>query len=322
MVIVMRILSMSGFVPEQICDTIRFTGYLGRHSISHYCDYASDYISQILEDDSIDGAVYPKSCDSCRVITSYLENSGKFLHQIRVPAREDEGAAAYFAASIRAYQTELEKYFQIEIPEASIRERADMIAERNRRVRLKYDSLLEGASYFSYLSQIHRMLQQPLAEQEVEAPPPEKRARGIPIYLIGSFVGDLAVIGKMEEIGLKIVGDNITESKRLFSVKELDGRGDIYGQIARSILGNSLSPTQDDFSTVLARDMEEIRERGAKGVVFLIQKYCEAYDYLYYIYKRELDRLGIPVLRLSVSGTVNMQVRALALETFADMLQG
>lgn len=31
----MKLLSMSGFVPEQICDIIRFTKYKGERSITH-----------------------------------------------------------------------------------------------------------------------------------------------------------------------------------------------------------------------------------------------------------------------------------------------
>ena len=73
----MRILSLSGFVPEQICDVVRFTQYEGDYKISHYCGYVSDYISQVLNDASIDGAVFPKSCDSSRVISSYLSNKSE-----------------------------------------------------------------------------------------------------------------------------------------------------------------------------------------------------------------------------------------------------
>ena len=33
----MNILALSGFVPEQICDTVRFTRYTGDRNITHYC---------------------------------------------------------------------------------------------------------------------------------------------------------------------------------------------------------------------------------------------------------------------------------------------
>ena len=83
----MKILSMSGFVPEAICDTVRFNGFKGDAGFSHYCTYASDYISQVLSDDTIDGAVFPKTCDSSRSISSYIGESGKFVYPLAVPVQ-------------------------------------------------------------------------------------------------------------------------------------------------------------------------------------------------------------------------------------------
>ena len=62
-------------------EEIRFTGYTGERNIAHYCGYAADYISQVMNDRDIDGAVFPKTCDSTRTLTSYLSGSGKFCFQ-------------------------------------------------------------------------------------------------------------------------------------------------------------------------------------------------------------------------------------------------
>ena len=43
---VMRILALSGFVPEHICDIVRFTGFDGEYNIAQYCGYAADYMEQ------------------------------------------------------------------------------------------------------------------------------------------------------------------------------------------------------------------------------------------------------------------------------------
>ena len=81
----MNILSMSGFIPEHICDTVRFTQYSGERNIASYCGYASDFISQVMGDKNIERRI-SQSCDSSRIIGSYLDTCGKFLHQINVPA--------------------------------------------------------------------------------------------------------------------------------------------------------------------------------------------------------------------------------------------
>ena len=107
----MNILSFSGFIPEQICDTVRFISYRGEHRISHYCGYAADYISQVLQDNRYDGAVFPRSCDSSRVISSYLSDCGKFMYQLHIPARQDKLAVQFLAANIRTYQQAVEEHY-------------------------------------------------------------------------------------------------------------------------------------------------------------------------------------------------------------------
>ncbi len=68
----MHILSLSTLIPEQICDTERFFGYEGKQRISHYCEYAAEFIARVLEDDTIDGAVFPRTCDSSRTLKNYI----------------------------------------------------------------------------------------------------------------------------------------------------------------------------------------------------------------------------------------------------------
>lgn len=313
----MRILSMSGFVPEHICDTVRFTQYTGDRNISHYCGYASDFISQVMMDDSIDGAVYPKSCDSTRIITSYLSCSGKFLHQINVPAFSAAGAEDFFAASIRQYKEALEENYKISIHD--VEKRSQLINTRNNSIRKTYENISE-LSYTNYLEHIHEMLKCPLVNQKWKGKiqtriPTDKR-----VYIIGSFLSNTRIPLIMEEVGLTVVGDTLPESGRLVSMLPVESTGDIYKGVARSILSARLSPTQNDFQNILKADLSEIKRKLVRGVVFIMQKYCEPYEYLYSTYKSELDSLGIAALKLSLSDTEDHRKAAIALEAFADTL--
>lgn len=324
----MKLLSMSGFVPEQICDTVRFMAYNGTHKIPHYCGYAADFLSQVLEDEGIDGAVFPHSCDSCRIMPDYLADSGKFIHQIAVPARQDGLAADFLAHSIKQYQRALEKHYGIRIRD--IPERIALLNERNRRIRELYDGLKERP-YGAYIEFIHKLLRLPLSEQlafgrsacaqkdDVRASL-EQQARQKPVYLIGSFLSNTDMASGIEAFGMKIVGDNLTESKRLFSAATVCLDGDPYRNIAQSILGNQLSPTQDHFEELIHSDLGEIKRKQVEGVIFITQKYCEPYDYLFSVYKKVLDHEGIPSLHLTLADTADHKKSALALESFRDIL--
>lgn len=313
----MRILALSGFVPEQVCDTVRFTQYKGDRNIKNFCGYVSDYISRVLRDESIDGAVYPKSCDSTRNITSYLSDTDKFHFQINVPVYGSEGAEEYFAASVRAYKEAVEGYYGIRIDD--MEQRIDAIERRNALIRKQYEDL-EGCSYAVYLNNIHDMLQKPLFEQEPEGKTTSRNKTGKRVFLAGSFLSNTGIAEKIEEAGLTVAGDAFPESGRLASMKSERVYSDPFLQTASSILSMRLSPTQNSFRTIIGRDLEEIRNKDIKGVIFITQKYCEAYDYLYSVYKDAIEGAGLSILHISLNDTEDDMKAGLALEAFADII--
>ncbi len=312
----MNILSLSGFIPEQICDTVRFTGYSGNISISHYCQYASDYISQVLYDNSVDGAVFPKSCDSTRIIKSYLGETDKFVYQLPVPARIDEYAIDYFANQIKSYKQAIEAHYGFEITD--IADRIETINRRNKELKMLYENL-EMISYYDYLQGIHKMLTKPLMEQSTPQVK-EKKSDGKRVFLIGSFLTSENVLNVIENSGFKVVGDNLPESGRLANRKPCEIAGDIYINIAKNILSSRLSPTQNNFSEIIKDDINEIKSKKAQGVIFLTQKYCEAYDYLYSVYEKKLNSEGIKSIKISLTNSEGSKKFELALEAFADMI--
>jgi benzoyl-CoA reductase/2-hydroxyglutaryl-CoA dehydratase subunit BcrC/BadD/HgdB len=311
-----KILSLSGFVPEYITDIVRFTHYNGTKRISHFCGYVADYISQVQSDTSVDGAVFPRSCDSCRVLPDYLSACKKFIHQINIPARQDEAAIRFFASCIQNYHKAVERHYGVLI--SDIAERTERINERNRKIFTLYESIADF-SYSGYLENIHDMLTKPLTEQTVLTP--QKSSKGDKtVFLVGSFLSDLSVVKSIEKAGLQIAGDNLTESKRLFSTPAVKPEGDIYRNIAASLLNSRLSPTQNNFSAILEADIDEIKKKDIDGVIFVTQKYCEPYDYLFASYKRMLNEHNIPVLRIVLTDTADNKRAEMAIETFADIL--
>jgi benzoyl-CoA reductase/2-hydroxyglutaryl-CoA dehydratase subunit BcrC/BadD/HgdB len=308
---------MSGFIPEQIVDTVRFTQYSGGQRISHYCGYAADFISQVLEDDEIDGAAFPHSCDSCRVLPDYLSEGRKFVYPLYIPARQDSYAADFFAKSIYSFKSAVERYYGITIRDVS--ERIALVNKRNRKISALYEHIAE-CSYADYLRSIHFMLKQPLAEQTPPQSVSNRKSDGIGVFLVGSFLANVDLAAAIENAGLRVVGDNITNSKRLFSAPPVNTSGDIFRNIAESLLNNRLSPTQDNFSEILRSDLDEMKRKNVKGVIFVTQKFCEPYDYLFLSYQQMLDENGIPALRLVQANSTDRKRSDFSLEAFRDIL--
>lgn len=315
----MNICSFSGFIPEQICDTVRFISHSGDYPISHYCGYASDFIARVRQDPDVDGAVFPRSCDSCRAMAGYLADCRKFIYQLHVPARRDDSAVQYLAADIRRYQRSVEEYYGVTITD--IPERTAMINARNCAISKLYENLPD-ISYNAYLNTLHNLLQTPLYKQSVPDNLPGKNSGGKRVYLIGSLLCNTDIVSSVERAGLSVVGDRLTESKRWFSAPEVPAEGNLYENIAKSILYNCVSPTQDCFDAILEEDMREIRDKRVQGVIFVTQKFCEPYDFLFQPYKRMLDGQDISVLHITLSGSAERQNFDTRIESFADILKG
>lgn len=313
----MKILSMSGFVPEAICDTVRFNGFKGDAGFSHYCTYASDYISQVLSDDTIDGAVFPKTCDSSRSISSYIGESEKFVYPLAVPVVRSYDAISYYAYVIRDYKTAVEAHYGISISEDEIYDRFRMVEARNASINSLYESLADGLSYSSYINAIHENFTKPLAEQKIET---SGQSAGIPVFLLGSYMTNAGIVDSAEKNGLRITGDDLPESnriaKRAFPVVE-----DIYQLVALQVLSSRTSPTQNSYSDRIKETMKEIGKKGCRGVLVVTQKYCEPYDYYYSVLKKALDDSGIPSLKLELDGSLDQNLHEAELGAFASMLE-
>lgn len=316
----MRILALSGFIPEQICDVVRFTGYEGEYNIAQYCGYAADYISQVINDDSIDGAVFPKSCDSSRIIGSYLTDTDKFIYQINVPARQDEFAIEYFAEILKNYSKALEDYYKMSLTTENIIKRIELLNDRNTSIKMAYDRL-ENISYYNYLSKIHKILSVPLGKQDFNMEMISNETTDKRVYIVGSFLANTDIAKTIEELGMTVVGDNLPESGRLAVSKPVCPQGeDVYRYIADSILRNRLSPTQDNFAAILESDFEEMQSKGVRGIIYISQKYCEPYDYLFSVYKKMADERNINIVRLSLADSKDSGKMNLELEAFSDLL--
>lgn len=315
----MKILGLSNFIPEHICDIEHFWGNDQAQDISHFCRYVSEYIARAKMEQDVDGLVFPKSCDSSRIIANYLSDTDKFLYQLTIPSHCDTDTIVYMANQLQLFQEKVERYYGIKID--NISERITNIENRNEQLKKVYDSLDEY-TYESYIKFIHNIMNQSLNQEvEIDYNQLEKKEKASKkVFLIGSTLCNLELIKTIEEMDLSIVGDNLPESGRLVSTPKISTDGNIYYNIAKTMLERRMSPTQNDFSSIVTRDIEEILEKNVEGVIFVTQKYCEAYDYLFYIYEKEMKKMGIPILKLDQSTDANIGREQMKLEVFRETL--
>jgi benzoyl-CoA reductase/2-hydroxyglutaryl-CoA dehydratase subunit BcrC/BadD/HgdB len=174
----------------------------------------------------------------------------------------------------------------------------------------------QALSYSEYIGQINIMLSHPLTDWRKYAPAPKNSFfAGKKVYVVGPFLEDVAMLCHIEKAGLQIVGDNLTNSKRLLWSDYVFDKKTIFSDIAAHILKYQVSPTSNRFAVTWDKDFAEIKSKNVQGVIFIHPKFCEPYDYLFAMYSQRLENEGIPTLCVN-TGNENISM----LEAFSEMI--
>jgi benzoyl-CoA reductase/2-hydroxyglutaryl-CoA dehydratase subunit BcrC/BadD/HgdB len=304
-----KILYISNYVPEEIVDLLRFEVFDPVLRIDHFCTYVLNFISRIIYDDSIDGGVFANSCDSIRTARELTANrTDKFIHQIKHPFIFSEESLQFYASEIQLFKEHFESHFNTIITESEIEKRIQMLDERNCFIRKHYDEL-QLISYYNYLEALNNSLVSPLDEWEEKldicypACFGEKK-----VFLVGPYLCDLSIIQTIEENNGNIVGDDLTNSKRYFTSLQLPvdiKTKDVYEEVALRNLSRFPSPSMSQFHSIIEKNMEEIKRKEVRGVIFVYQKDCEPHEYIYPLFKKSLDEDNIPSLKIQIENKLS-----------------
>jgi benzoyl-CoA reductase/2-hydroxyglutaryl-CoA dehydratase subunit BcrC/BadD/HgdB len=128
----------------------------------------------------------------------------------------------------------------------------------------------------------------------------------------------------IDRLGGRVVDDNLCVGRRYFADSLPPGRGETpLGTIARRTLTRTACPCKQGGADQRADDVvARVREGDARGVVFLVQRFCDPHYFdLPHLHVR-LEREGIPHLVLETgeetSGLGQAETR---LQAFLEMVQ-
>lgn len=320
-----NILYLSNYVPEEIVDLLRFNVFEPVLRIDNFCTYVLNFISRVIHDDNIDGGVIPNSCDSIRAARELTTNrTDKFIHQIKHPIIFSGDSLQHYASEIRFFKNHYESYFNTAITENEIKKRIRMLEERSCFIRKLYGDLWR-ISYYSYLEALNTSLASPLEEWKEKLDIHYPACRGKKrLFLVGPYLGDLSIIRTIEENNGNIVGDDLTNSKRYFTPGRLPVEikpRDVYETVALRNLTRFPSPSMNRFHYIIEKNLEEIKQKEVKGVIFVYQKYCEPHEYIYPLLKKTLDKNNIPSLKIQIENKLSQGDKFdVSIGTFLNMI--
>ncbi len=330
--------------PEPMPETPASDSHLQNYA----CSVARRLTDFILSDagGAIDGVFMYNACDTLRNLPEILEHGTRAagrplpVHRVHMPMvgcgqEQDVDTAGFiadeFAGLIQALETTYGVVFSAERFEKSIRRfetirdlcrQLDMAAAQGRIPFADFVRVVHRTWWMSAAAQVD-FLTGVLAETREVSPEPVTRKITGRVLLSGILPPPVPVIEAIEGAGLAIAGNDIATLYRAYAKMPAPAAdpGRYYHQFYREHFPcPTLLYTADErFDTLL----DLIRRRGASGVIFAGEKFCE-YEYFEYPYlENRLKAEGIHTLRLEIAmADASISALRTRIEAFAEMVGG
>lgn len=263
----------------------------------------------------VDGMVFHSICDPARNLASvYTRNFPdmmiEYIHfpqNMTSPATED-----YLLAEYQRLKAAYETLSGTTVTDESLRRSISLYNEQRMLMRELYRIRMENPQNLStvesyVLTRIGTLLppeehiailKEALTDIRQRNERPKDRIR---VVLEGSFCEQppLELIEGLEAAGCYILDDDFLLGWRLFS-EDITLEGDPMRNLARAYIHKSVySGVKHDTREPKSKHLiDKVKETGASAVLILVAKFCEPALFDYALYRRALEKEGIPHLYL------------------------
>jgi len=138
--------------------------------------------------------------------------------------------------------------------------------------------------------------------------------------LVGPALADPILFEVIAEAGGRVGGDLLDLGERYFAVDAFEN-GDPLAALADRLLGLVPTPTKHHSQrTRAAHLLSLVRERGARGVIFARQKFCDPHGFDYVQLIHSLDKVGVPHLLVELEQASQAGQLRTRVEAFVEMV--
>ena len=304
----------AGMLPVQLIED-RDARYEAKSGILPFlCGMSKNLAGQIASNafDYLDGVMVSTVCDTNRHMVDIWVHQRAFPNQwlVRAPAKDDEGAVNFFANELRRLAAELGAVSGTPVTDDRLRESIARFNENRALLRRFYDArptadvsaedaVYVFASALTTPVEEHNALMRELLASLASAPP-----RSEPKLMLSALNIPMAldVIRMAEKYGATVVTDDFTHNAR-YGSGEVQTDGDPFRALARGYLRRVPAPGLYPIEGRAAGIRDAMERAGARGLIYLIQLYCDAYALEYAVLKERFDRWKLPHLRLEAEAT-------------------
>jgi benzoyl-CoA reductase subunit C len=331
-----ELIHAAGNLPLRLMGTPTKISHASLHLPSYCCHLIKSSLESLLQGelDFLQGVIFSHSCDSMQGLSDIWAHQRRLpIHfNLMIPTNLDsEHSPPYLKAEMERFKEFLESHSGKITPQRMkasiqlfnrIREKLAEIYTRRREgltqlpgsflaqiIRAGY--LMDRQRYLELLNELLNVLPEKTEESE----------NLIPVYLAGNMTHSDSYFSIIEEAGAMVVQDDLCSGARTLRLMVPENL-DPMEALTQRYFTSFFCPTkhvgdQAHVETLLG----DVQKSGARGVIFLLYKYCEAHYFDYPDLKVALESKGIPTLLLDVEDpSYSLGQLKIRIQAFVEML--
>jgi benzoyl-CoA reductase/2-hydroxyglutaryl-CoA dehydratase subunit BcrC/BadD/HgdB len=331
-----ELIHAAGAFPFRLTGTPNTMSHVQAHLPPHCCHLVKSSLESLLQGDLdfLKGIVFSHTCDAMQGLADIwaLQRRTPLQFNLMMPSRLDSGLSRDFLkAEIERFKNFLESNVGKIHPQPLIA--SVQLFNRIRKTlqgiydqRLKWHAQVTGTDFArivraGYLMDRQRYLD--LLNDLLHSLPEETGGSEnlIPIFLSGNMTHFEPIFSLIEEAGAIIVQDDLCSGARFFNLMVQEDIDPMDG-LTNRYFTSFLCPTKHKGPYAhIEKLLREVQTSGAKGIIFLLYKYCETHYFDYPDLKQALESKGIPTLLLEVEDpSYSIGQLKIRIQAFVEML--
>jgi len=331
-----EIIHAAGFMPVRIHGGTITVEKAGALVPNFVCPYMRTSLERAMRGEYkyLSGVIQGYTCDiSCGMMNIWAENSGlKTFHTVPLPYNTNDSARDFYRKTLSELIDKLNAAGG-KFDMASLDRSLDLYAEiRKNLLRLHelrrqniftppardFYTIMEAGFCTPPEEYLEHLIELVDEVEKLKSNP----VGGVPVLVSGSIVEQMWIFDLLEAAGGRVVADDLCNGRRFCDPN--DGQGaDPLDRLIDRYMHRFPCPARSIVDDRVPRVKQLVEESGAKGVIFLFQKFCTPHLADYPALSAALRDDGIAVLPIEMdeSGNIEGQLKT-RFGAFFEMING
>jgi bcr-type benzoyl-CoA reductase subunit C len=328
----LEVLHAAGLTPVRLLGLSSTISRANAHLPGFCCALARGVTERMLSGELrfLKGVLFAHTCDTMQCVADIWRMSTPpfaVLHFSLPTVLDQTAALGYTLAELRRLAGALAPYSESPLTEDALRASVVLYNQQRQLLSRLYAQRERMTVEQLWLLTISGMLM-PVQEHNVllrsvlQVLEDDALARrdGPALWLIGAVLDDPAVPRLLDEMGARVVGDDLCTGSRYFDAP-VDESSEPFAALAEHYLRRASCPAKHEKEQPrIQRLLDTVRSSAAQGVVFVIHKFCEPHAFDYVALAHALRDAGIPCLSLEMDVAVPVEQLRTRLQAFLEVL--